>query len=275
MTWTSKANLRGPQGIPGPPATNAMYSLVWGAEKTTGPATVVRGTPIYGLPAKFGSALSGGILAAGTTAPEPDGTSLTIESWVYAPEVPPGSIANPVVAWSLGNAIWFGAVGGTGYATLCLSGETESRVNTARNICDGLWHHVAVEISRTASVTTLKGFWIDGISISGSAPTTGKAWVSTLHLRGLPTASAFDWTGSIDEVRLTIGNRYSGTFTKPSAPFTMDSRTILLGHLESNIMDVAVRSYPVRPSGIPGGSVTYTGPFQPTTWLTDDKWVKI
>lgn len=247
------------------------YSLIWGAAKTSGPATVVRGTPTYTTPAKFGgAALKGSLLSASSVAPEPIGTSITVEGWVYA--AAPAAGTNPMVTWSHGGNFWVGALGTTGYACISISGDTPSRINTTINICDGAWHHLAYEATRVNGITYLKGFWIDGQPIGLGSPSIAKAWSSNLDIGGLFSASLYDWPGSIDELRISMGNRYKGAFTPATVEGVVEGRTLLLAHMTSNVMDVAVRSYPARPVAAPGGSVRYFGPFQPTDWLTDDKW---
>jgi hypothetical protein len=250
---------------------NGAYSLVWGATKSTGPATTVRGTPVYGTPAKFGgTALRGAVLTASSVAPEPIGTSVTVEGWVYA--AAPAAGSNPMVAWSHGGNLWVGAIGTTGYAVISISGDTPSRVNTTINICDGAWHHIAYELTRISGITYLKGFWIDGQVISLNAPSIAKAWSPNLDIGGLFSSSLYDWPGSLDEIRLSVGTRYKAAFTPATSEGVVEGRTLLLAHMTSATMDVAVRSYPIRPVAAPGGSVRYFGPFQPTDWLTDDKW---
>ena len=252
-------------------AANQAFTLVWGRTKTTGPATVSRGTPVYGTPAKFGgTALRGALLTASGVAPEPVGTSVTVEGWVYA--AAPAAGSNPMVAWSHGANLWFGALGTTGYAVISISGDTPSRVNTTVNICDGAWHHIAYEVTRVNGITYLKGFWIDGQVIGLNSPSIAKTWSANLDIGGLFSSSIYDWPGSLDEIRLSVGSRYKAAFTPATSEGVVEGRTLLLAHMTSATMDVAVRSYPARPASAPGGSVRYFGPFQPTDWLTDDKW---
>lgn len=252
-------------------AANQSFTLVWGAKKTTGPAAVSAGTPVYGLPAKFGStALSGGKLSAGGVSPEPTASSVTTEGWVYA--AAPNAGTNAMVAWAHGANLWVGAAGTTGYAMICLSGDTASRITTAINICDGQWHHIAHEVTRLNGTTYLKGFWVDGVQINLASPSIAKAWTTALDIGGLYGLATYDWPGSIDEIRISTGARYKASFTPATSEGVVDGRTLLLAHMTSNVMDVAIRSYPVRPVGAPGGAVRYFGPFQPTDWLTDDKW---
>lgn len=270
LQWDRIANLRGPAG---PAGKDASVTLVYGSEKTAGPTNTDHGTPVFGAPARHGSSLTGGVLRAGAVCPEPEGWALTVEAWVLSGTVSTdGSVK---VAFSLGNDLWV-AADTSGRAFITLSKTPDSRVFSTVNICDGAWHHVAVTVTRRNGVTQLVRFFVDGVEVIGSAPTTAQAWNTNLYVRGITVAS-YDWQGAVDSIRASIGEIYTKNFTPSASELPVTPRTLVRGTFEDqNIMDVAVRSYGTRPSAetTPAGSVTYVGPMRPSDWLTDDRWVK-
>ena len=256
---------------------NLMYSLVHAPQEATGTLTTVRGTPTF-VAGKFGNAvqgnLSASVLSAAGVNPEPS-TNLTIECWLRSTAAAPSGGAD--VLWAFGNTLWLSVEPITGKLWFSAAGEGTTDVKSAESICDGLWHHIAVEIRRVAGKTELIRFWIDGAPVPGTVTPVAKTWNTTITLGGL-AISGYDLPGwvSLDEFRIWAGKKYSGTFTPPTEPFAWEQNTVLLAHLDTLAISLpGPAAYPPRPSGAPGGSVTYTGPSEPTDWETNDRWVQI
>ncbi|MCS7002787.1 MAG: LamG domain-containing protein, partial [Dehalococcoidia bacterium] len=74
--------------------------------------------------------------------------------------------------------------------------------------------------------------------------------------------------GLVDELRVSRVLRYSGSFTRPSAPFQPDADTVGLYHFDEGGGTVAIDS-----SGAPGGPsngiVRVGGPSNGPQWVTD------
>ena len=77
------------------------------------------------------------------------------------------------------------------------------------------WHHLAVVRSGTALT-----IYIDGVSQASSTDSTNFADGRTLSLGGLFTTSYIqDYTGYLDDVRITRAARYTGAFTPPTSTY--------------------------------------------------------
>jgi hypothetical protein len=156
-----------------------------------------------------------------------------------------------------GRRIAFGVHNGSSGAGIC---------NGTVNLDDGQWHHVAV--TRNNSNGELRIF-VDGVQRGqGSGPTGNISYRD-----GRPTGGNEDdpflvigaekhdagsqfpsYDGLIDEVRLSNIIRYTGNFTRPSAPFTSDGNTVALYHFdEGPAGDCPTNKVIVDSSGASGG----------------------
>lgn len=264
------------------------YSLVWGLQvnlETKSNATTGSGSPAFTSPGRFGMCLSGGALKVGglVSVAEPGpAESLTIEGWAKATAAPTGVSRRVLFAVS-SQALYVAAEATTGYASVTT--DSNRRWVSTTSICDGAWHHIAVTLTRNANTTTCTGFWIDGVAAANapSGSPIAAAWnPAGVRVGGLDVSTNFDWYGAgteglLDEVRVSVGARYVGTFTAPTEFFNWDSKTLLLAHLDSTDYSQAETSqaYPRRPVGALGGSVTYVGPIQPTDWVKNDQWIEV
>lgn len=249
-------------------------TLVYQIVPQTKTFSVIRGTPLFNTPAKFGNALSGigAAISYPGAVPEPDG-DFTIECWFNMGVVPP---SGPVdIIWGMNHAPWLGIESGTGKAWLSMSGAAGDELKTSGSVCDGAWHHLAVVMNRNAGKTTLVGFWLDGVQVAGAITSAAATWNSTLTIRGR-TITGFDMyePGRVDELRVSVGNRYPTSFAPPTARFDFDAQTLVLAHLDELAFFQGIKGYPARPSGAPNGTVTYVGPVQPAGWETYDVWRK-
>ncbi len=144
----------------------------------------------------------------------------------------PGDYGDWGIALSNGT-IAFGATKGNKGTTLC--GRTK--------VDDGTWHHIAV--TRRASDGLMRIFldgWLDAqrygptgnISYHDGRPTSYENDPYLIigaekHDAGIEYPSFSGW---LDEIRLSSGIRYTGAFQRPAAPFSPDTRTLLLYHFD-------------------------------------------
>lgn len=123
-------------------------------------------------------------------------------------------------------------------------GGTARTILGSTNVADGLWHHIA--LTRSATTGLLK-LWVDGVQdATGTGPTgnlsyrnnRASVWPNDPFIvLGAEKHNLVDWQdnafkGWLDEVRFSTRVRYTGTFTPPVAPFSPDSFTAALYHLD-------------------------------------------
>lgn len=245
------------------------YSLVYGAQPSPLTLATVRGAPAYGTPAKFGWAQSGGVTRA--VGAVPDNPTLTLDGWFRQQALPTTNAVD--IVWSIGGFMYIAVEPTTGFLSY-VHGGSNKRIS-AINVCDGLFHHVAVELARSGTTVTLAGFWIDGVPVNGAAVSGGiTGWNPDLTLGGNP-GSGFDLFGSIDSVRVSDASIFPAAgFTPPTAQPEATAHTRFAATLDSADAVSYHPGYPSRPSTAAAGAVTYTGPTQPTDWQTNDRWVK-
>jgi hypothetical protein len=133
-----------------------------------------------------------------------------------------------------GGQVAFGVAHGSGGQTVC----------GARNVLDGVWHHVA--LTRRSTTGQMKIF-VDGAQDAVVQDATASFDVSYnpahaspdandpflvigAEKRDLMTSRAFN--GLIDELRVSAGLRYIATFPRPSAAFVPDTNTAALYHFD-------------------------------------------
>jgi hypothetical protein len=150
--------------------------------------------------------------------------------------------------------IAFGVSNGNGGNTLC--GNI--------NVADGAWHHVAV--TRNSGTGQLRIF-VDGVlDAQGSGP-TGDISYQVSRTTTYPNdpflifgAEKHDagpqypsFSGWLDDVRLSNIIRYTGNFTRPSAPLIADANTVALYALDGSPGNCASGAAIVDSSGASGG----------------------
>lgn len=254
----------------GATASNLAFSLVQNPQPTSVTLSTVRGTPVYGAPAKFGTAQSGGVTKA--TGVVPDSPALTFDGWFMQPALPAGTALD--IIWSVNGFLYVCIEPTTGFLSYVHSGSIKRTAQI--NVCDGAWHHVAVELTRSGTTVTLTGMWLDGKPVTGAAVSGGvSTWNADLTLGGNPGAG-FDLAGSIDSVRISNQAIFPAPgFVPPNWHNAPSYYASFIAHMDSNLATKYAYAYPARPANAPGGSVTYTGSSQPTDWLTNDRWVKV
>jgi len=174
---------------------------------------------------------------------------------------------------SLGNGrVAFGVNISNSTTTLCGS----------RNVLDGAWHHVAVTRDRNSGQLRL---FVDGVA-DGTA--TGPAGDLSYPDNGSPGnycggSCAFSdpyivlgaekhdagssypsFRGFLDELRLSTDLRYTGAFTRPTQPFTVDGSTAALYHFDASSGTVVTDAV-----GSSHGFLKVGGNPQGPLWSTD------
>jgi hypothetical protein len=145
----------------------------------------------------------------------------------------PGDHGDFGVALSNGR-IAFGVHNGSSGSTLC--GNI--------NVADGAWHHIVV--TRAAATGALRIF-VDGQLDGQRSGPTGNLSYRDGRSTSWPNSDPFlvlgaekhdagpaypAYNGLFDELRLSTVVRYTGNFTRPSAPFTTDANTAALYHFD-------------------------------------------
>ena len=191
-------------------------------------------------------------------------TDITIEFWMKAN--PGDNSATTCVTgndgWTTGNILIdrdvfgngdFGDYGISlfqdGIAFGVNNGTTGAGICGTSNVADGLWHHVAA--TRSISDGQIRLF-VDGALQAEVTGPTGDISYHDNRLTSFPNdpflvigAEKHDlgpgfpsFNGWIDEIRLSTVVRYTGNFTRPSAPFAVDASTAALYHFDEGAGDV-------------------------------------
>ncbi len=145
-------------------------------------------------------------------------------------------------------------------------------------VTDGEWHHIAVTRSEAGQLR----IWVDGeLDAQGPGPSgdiSHRDDRSTFYVNDpyfVIGAEKHDagpqypsYSGLIDELRVSNRIRYTVPFTRPTQPFTTDSHTMALYHMDEESGDELVDS-----SGAVGGpsrgEVRYGGDPAGPVWVRD------
>lgn len=110
------------------------------------------------------------------------------------------------------------------------SGTTHFLAASANDGANTTWHHLEFVWDGTSTIY----FFLDGTLKQSAAMTTLTAMdPEQLPTLGADPNAATPYAGNIDEVRFSNVARNTATFTKPSAPYTSDSQTLALYHLNA------------------------------------------
>lgn len=111
------------------------------------------------------------------------------------------------------------------------NGSTDVTLTGTTTISTGTWYHVAVSFDGS----TVRLF-VDG-NLEDSASATQIYDASTTIVRLGANASAIsggNFSGHIDELRVSNTARYTSGFTAPTSAFTNDANTLLLMHMDGS-----------------------------------------
>jgi hypothetical protein len=216
-------------------STAAVSNALSGPPGSPYPLVTYYGTPTYGA-GKFGSGgLSGGAIS-NLWAPILLGGTGTVECWATVPNGTTG--ANYVAVGEGQSPGYFMGMGARGGLAILSYGAVPVSNLYGPAINDGNYHHLAMVVAGGVVF-----FYVDGVLASAGKtalaapgqPVNAHPW----GVAGYPAAgSAFNWPGTVDEVRVSNIVRYAGSaFTVPSASFTDDANTVALYHLEADGTD--------------------------------------
>jgi hypothetical protein len=189
-------------------------------------------------------------------------TDFTLEFWIKGsktdnPSTPCTAGAIGKDAWTAGAVVIDRDVLGDGdfgeYGVALFGGQVAFGVNRnsggqtvcgGRDVLDGSWHHVA--LTRRLSTGTMTIF-VDGGQDSAVVDAGGDVSYNPAHpgpaandpflvlgAEKFDVANAKAFKGLLDELRLSIGLRYLGTFARPTGPFTPDGNTAALYHFDES-----------------------------------------
>lgn len=150
------------------------------------------------------------------------------------------------------------------------------------NVADGQWHHVAITRNNTGQMRIFVDGQLDvqgtgpsgDISYEDGVPSSPPATVLNVDNYLGIGAEKFDadparfpsFNGWVDEVRISSMIRYTGNFTRPSAPFQSDNDTAALYHFDEGAGTVVTDS---APGGMSPGEVRVgSNPTRPV-WSAD------
>ena len=198
------------------------------------------GSPAYVARTNFGQAISLNGSSQYVTIPDPGpfdfpaGSSYTVEGFCQT-TITTGIQVITGVHESGGPGIWVGVNGGKLAASPFADG---SMIVGAGVIADGNFHHFALVVSGGTSATLFQ----DGVSVATGTGTYTPAAVDAAYIGafGASGGTANDFPGQIDEIRISSTARYTAGFTPPTAPFTLDSSTKSLYHLDGSVADAVV-----------------------------------
>jgi len=153
--------------------------------------------------------------------------NFTIEFWIRPNGTPVSNVLLLDSRPANGNGAYPAIYLPGGVVTYYLN--SANRITGTTSIASGNWYHIA--ISRSGSSTRL---FVNGTQ-EGSTFTDSSSfpeppyWIIGAQSYTLGAAS---WNGWIDEYRVSNIARYTSNFTAPTAPFTNDSNTLLLLHMD-------------------------------------------
>lgn len=204
----------------------------------------VTGAPTYAT-GKFGQCVTTPLLRG--VAPTPDafmatpGLALgtgTVEAWIKS------SATSLRVALSHPGSYWLGH-NASGFLMLDYGVlPNNTTLTTSVVVNDGAWHHVAIVFQAGAA-----SVYVDGnrAAQSANAPVTDgdNTDVNKQFLVGGLWANGFDWTGAVDDVRISNVARYTGTtYTVPTAQHTADANAVHTWRLDGTLAEASAEVGP-------------------------------
>lgn len=226
------------------------------------------------------------------------GGNFTIELWLRMP--PDSNAANAACTaandrWIVGNILIDRDVFGAGdvgdYGVSLMQGRIAFGVSRgssgatacgARDLRDGLWHHVA--LTRDTASGAL-GIFVDGQpDVAPSVgPVTGPAgdiayrdgrttaWPASDPFLVFGTEKHFGdppWTGTLDELRVSSRVRYTAAFALPTTPHVLDADTVALYRFDDGI-GMTVTDSAAAPGGPSPGVIRNAGLPASPRWVAD------
>jgi hypothetical protein len=141
--------------------------------------------------------------------------NFTIEFWINAPSLNDKFILGLRGGMSGSPHVTTGGFGGTTVGALRWASNAGEILSGTTVITDNTWHHCA--IVRNGSTITL---YVDGVSRGSGTDTTSFEGNGGQIYIGYNNLGGNDFTGYIDDLRITKGvARYTTNFTPPTAAF--------------------------------------------------------
>lgn len=137
--------------------------------------------------------------------------------------------------------IWIGK-SGTGAA--CSYGANEVQFFTSVGIADGNWHLLTLNLDSLGAK-----FFVDGV-LAASDPRTfngqgGSVSSGTIGIGAFGTYNSYPWQGTVDEVSIYSGGKYTANFTPPTAPTPNDDENLnAVWHFDGDGVDSKIAGVP-------------------------------
>jgi lysophospholipase L1-like esterase len=204
---------------------------------------------------KFGQSINAGYYSVAGVISNPP---ITIEGWGKG-----GSVTGTRVMMGRVNSFWVGSINNivtAKYGSL----PNEVTLSSSTNMSDGNWHHYALVLDTTGGTLYFDGNPVASSTVSPAAAGYVAASSNTFGIGNFGAGGAMWGTGrEVDEVRVSTGVRYNGSFQPPSAAFTPDSSTVGLYHLDGDGLN-AQSSPPTVTTIAPNNSAISYSPYN---WL--------
>lgn len=196
--------------------------------------SLIVGTAASYTAAEFGNGLNGGYgYVFGIT---PGAPPFAFECWAKVAAPLAGAVigCGPLQVFSLVTSGFLSITDGAG---------TQHASTT--NICDGVFHHIAVTIDASANVVA----YVDGVSILTFtvASLTSARWLNEKYplmirskaTNGVATSNSTWTNGIIDEVAIWNSLKYTTGFTPPVAPYVGTEANLLgVWHLDNSLAGI-------------------------------------
>jgi hypothetical protein len=155
-------------------------------------------------------------------------------------------------------------------------GGSKANICSSATVMDGQWHHVAVTRNSSSGQICI---FIDGSGSGCKNGPTGNISYNDARSGGRTNSDPYlvmgaekhdyaspgtGYHGWLDEVRLSNSVRYSGSFSRPSAPFSTDANTVALYHMDSGSGTTATDATGDNP-----GTLRVGGSSSGPQWSTD------
>lgn len=151
----------------------------------------------------------------------------TIECWARATTL--RQYNTLITSWTPG---WYLAVWSS--TSIQFYANNVAVVAASVSLSTNTWYHIAVSRSGTSVKVFLNGSQVGSTAtLSGTITTDDPVIIGQNYNNGDQSgAQTQEWTGNIDEVRISNSARYTANFTAPTAPFQNDANTLLLIHCD-------------------------------------------
>ena len=108
------------------------------------------------------------------------------------------------------------------------------KITASTNLTAGQWYHIA--LCRSGTSTKL---FINGVQTGSTYTDTTSYFAnsSPLWIGRSPYVTSTEFSGYVDEVRISKSARYTSNFTVQTAPHDCDSDTLMLYHFDNNLFD--------------------------------------